>query len=338
MKYQETGIKFFPVIGVLPFQRFRKIKEINVALNTYFLRLYLKLRYFDNQPIYWSFNQNMATLWPYLGQRKIVIYDRVDNSRVDDPILDKEIQRLDKLLIRKADLVFTNSEYSLRAIKRYNKDAYLVPCGYAPELFCINKSKIPKEMMKIRSPRLGLIGNIDQRIDLELLSNLAKKHSEWNIVLVGPVSISGVRDSKEKIFFRKIKKLRTYHNVHFLGRKPKSTMANYVKSFDICLIPYRTDDEFVKGCNPMKLYEYLAMGKPVISSQIEAIEKWKPAVRIAKNPQMFERNIRQALASKIPKQEVSARKQIAIDNSWETKVKEMWNLLKIKSLVDQNYE
>ncbi|GAG07285.1 unnamed protein product, partial [marine sediment metagenome] len=121
-----------------------------------------------------------------------------------------------------------------------------------------------------------------------------------------------------------LERLQKLPNTYFLGRKPKERLPHFLFLFNVCLIPYDVSLEFVQGCNPMKLYEYLALGKPVVSTPIEAVKVFSPIVKIANNVVGFEKAIREFLKKEYNKKEEKKRKKIAQENSWEKKVERMW--------------
>lgn len=326
--FKQRGIIYFPSLALLPFRRFELIEKLNLVLNFLFFRLFYLFKFGLKKPIFWGFSHRLAKLKDWFNWGKLLVYDRVDQIASLDPRADETMKRNDRPLLKAADYVFTNSPYALKYIKRYNKRSFLVPCGCAVDLFLKKKTNPPREIRKIKKPIIGLIGSIDHRLDFKMIYLLAKRKKEWSLVFIG--SSFSQKFAQFKIvglqqWFKKLKKL---PNVYFLGQKPKEKMPDFIASFDVCLIPYNVSLEFVKGCNPMKFYEYLAMGKSVVSTPIEAVKVYSPIVKIAKDAAGFEKAIEKFLAMGFSKKEVKKRKKIAQENSWEKKVKRMWQEIK----------
>ncbi|HUT25988.1 MAG TPA: glycosyltransferase, partial [Sumerlaeia bacterium] len=152
-------------------------------------------------------------------------------------------------------------------------------------------------------PIVGFFGAINERLDADLLTGLAERMPEASIVLVGPI-------------YRRFGGLREAPNVHSTGLKPYAELPRYLAAFDCAIVPYRLDAgiEFVQ---PVKILEYLAGGKPVVSTAIPDVAAlYSDTVRIARGgPEDFVRQVREALA------EGSARRDeymaVARRRSWE---------------------
>jgi len=158
---------------------------------------------------------------------------------------------------------------------------------------------------------------------------LAKKREDWSFVFVGSSFSQELHQFMAADLTYHLQRLRRFSNVYFLGRKPKEKLADFITAFDVCLIPYDVSQEFVLGSNPMKLYEYLAVGNPVVSTPIEAVKCYSPIVKIASNAHDFEKAIEASLSEGYNnKKEKEERKNIAVKNSWEEKVNEMWEQVK----------
>lgn len=325
--FGEKRIIYFPSLAILPFRRFKVIEKLNIWLNLTLFRLFYFFKFGLKKPIFWAFSYQLAELKDYFGWGKLLVYDRVDQITSLDPKDNKKMKRADQELLGVADYVFTNSPYALKYIKRYNKQSFLVPCGCAVELFLKKKTKLPKEIRKIKKPILGFVGSVDHRLDYRLLFSLAKKRKNWSFVFIGDAFTDDLAQFKIVNLSHWLGKLKKLPNVYFLGKKPKEKMPDFISSFDVCLIPYKTTLEFVKGCNPMKLYEYLAMGKPVVSIPIEAVKQYSSTVKIANDARNFEKATEKLSEEGYDEKEEEKRKKIAKENSWKEKVKKMWEVI-----------
>lgn len=320
-------VTYFPSLAIFPFQRFKFIEKLNIWLGLILFRLFYLLRFGLKKPIFWVFSYDLEKNINCFRWGKLLVYDRLDQAASLDPKGDWKAKQKDRRLLRTADFVFVNSPYSLKYVKRYNKRSFLLPEGCAKNLFFKRKGKLLTEIKKIKRPRLGLVGHIDLRLDFKLLYDLATKKKNWNFVLIGPVFDFDPKQSTRVGFYQWLAKIKKLANVYFLGERPKEQLADFIAGFNVCLIPYDISQEFVKGCNPMKLYEYLAMGKPVVSTPIEAVKVYSPIVKIANNATSFEKAIEAFLGKGDNKKEKEKRKKIAEENSWENKARAMWRII-----------
>ncbi|NLG06633.1 MAG: glycosyltransferase family 1 protein [Candidatus Pacebacteria bacterium] len=241
-----------------------------------------------------------------------VVYDCIDPVLENNRIQQQKQNKLLKL----SRINFVNSPYLYREISKFNTKTFLVPCGCKTTYF--NAKKIfntpPADFPKIKNQQvLGISSTIDWRINLELILFIAQSNLNWHLVIIGP--IHGNPDKKWASVLRTA-------NIHYLGVKDKSKLANYYSFFDVCLIPYIFNKKPLKN-NPMKFYEYMAMGKPVVSVPIEALECYQPHVKFANNKRDFVKCINIQLGNQ-KKKSISDRIMIAKTNNWENKIKEMF--------------
>jgi hypothetical protein len=130
-------------------------------------------------------------------------------------------------------------------------------------------SSIPEDLRNIKKPRIGFSGHVGPLIDFRLLKVLASEKPEWNWVFVGSV------DDKTKTGFHKFK------NFHFLGQKQFHELKSYLDHCQVSVAPYKLSN--VEG-DATKLYDYLAVGNPIVSSRIETAKRMAPFIRIADTP------------------------------------------------------
>jgi glycosyltransferase involved in cell wall biosynthesis len=264
-------------------------------------------------------NAGKVWLWAFFAQNLSVldlpfhhfVYDCVDDwpSFFSHPREKSYIARLDEGLCRRADLVFVGSE-PLREKK----------VGFNPRTFVVNhaadvghfaraadpETKVPEELERIPHPRIGFVGMMDAiRFDASLLGQLAENPG-YHLVIVG-----GVVGGAGKI-------LPAHPNLHWLGMKPVNELPAYLKGMDVCLMPYRLN-EATRNIYPLKLHEYLATGKPVVSTAIPAVEDLRDLVYVADSPDHFSQCVAQAL-SETDETLSSRRRACAQKNSWEAHV------------------
>jgi glycosyltransferase involved in cell wall biosynthesis len=141
---------------------------------------------------------------------------------------------------------------------------------------------------------LLFVGGVDERLDFELLDAVARLRPEWSIVLIGP-----------ELYVRAGQLLRA-PNIYRLGRRPYSRLPAYIQAADVCLVPY-CDTPWARACNPVKVLEYLAGGRPVVSTDVPALRDFEPYVRIATGPREFVAAVEVLLEEDGPQQQEERR-------------------------------
>lgn len=184
-------------------------------------------------------------------------------------------------LFAKADLVFTGGYSLYEAKKHRHPDVHPFPSSIDTEHYF--KARLyttdPADQAHISHPRIGYFGVIDERIDLNLVEGIARRKPEWSIIMIGPVA---------KINADTLPKL---PNIHYLGMKHYSELPSYISGWDIAMMPF-AHNESTRYISPTKTPEYLAAGKPVISTPIiDVLRQYgrNGLVRIAGTPEEFVR-------------------------------------------------
>ena len=212
---------------------------------------------------------------------------------------------MEERLAKRADVVFTTSKYLYRIRKEQNPNTHYLPSGVDSELFKQAQSsacKVAPELEGIPSPVIGFVGGmVNSKMNWEWIRDAAIARPQWNFVFVGPC----VENPPSYIVQQK--------NILFVGTKPQSLLPSYIKGFDVCLIPYQGED-FLRACQPTKAFEYLASGKPVVSSWIPELEDCQEIIRLSRTSGEFIQNIEAALEE--GKKEEMAQKYIQASQGW----------------------
>lgn len=217
---------------------------------------------------------------------RLTVYDCMDElsafSGASPLLLDQE-----EKLIRKADLVYTGG-YSLYEAKRNrHKQVFAFPSCIDAHHFKPSRSAIPdpEDQRAIGSPRIGFCGVIDERLDLDLLGQLAHRRPDWQFVLLGPV----VKIDPNS--------LPQAPNLHYLGMKNYRDLPTYFGNWQVAMMPFAINDA-TRYISPTKTPEYLAAGLPVVSTPIRDVVRsyggWGP-VLIGDSVVTFEQAIEFAL-------------------------------------------
>ncbi len=283
-----------------------------------FLRHALKRLNFQ-RPILWLFMPEMEI---FVGRfdEKLVIYHIVDEyagysgvSTTWRPVM----QQMEEQLARRADIVFVTSPDLLERKSALNARTILVPNAVDYQAFAAAADggpgmTPPADMANIRPPVAGYVGAINDKLDLALLARVARASEQWSFVLVGPVTIQAAEGRQA------LEALRTLPHVHFLGPKDVAAVPGYVAACDVCLLPYRIN-EWTKHIDSLKLYEYLACGKPVVATDLPLARRFSQVVRIVTNEGEFVSGMNDALKEDSPALQ-ARRRQIAAQNTWEQRV------------------
>jgi UDP-galactopyranose mutase len=236
------------------------------------------------------------TLWYYtpLGLRwtdgiepGAVVYDCMDELSAFRNAA-PELPALERALMARADVVFTGGQSLWERKRRFHPDVHALPSAVDAAHFGLARrpQPDPADQAAIPHPRLGWFGVIDERLDLDLMTAIARRRPDWSIVLVGPVA---------KIDEASIPDL---PNVHRLGQKSYEELPAYLAGWDVAIMPFARN-EATAFISPTKTPEYLAGGRPVVSTSITDVVRPYGAnglVRIADDAGAFEAACEAAMA------------------------------------------
>lgn len=205
--------------------------------------------------IFWYYTP-MALLFSKHFKPEFVIYDCMDELSAFK-FAPPALKQLENELFEKADIVFTGGHSLYNAKKSSHNNIYPFPSSIDREHFSKGRTntETPADQASIPKPRFGFYGVIDERFNLQLLSEVAERTPEWQFIIIGPVV---------KIDENTLPRL---SNIHYLGGKSYNDLPAYLSGWDIAIIPFVLNDS-TKYISPTKTPEYLAAGKPVISTSI----------------------------------------------------------------------
>lgn len=191
----------------------------------------------------------------------------------------KELLEREAELLQKVDVVFTGGHALFEAKKHLHRNIHPFPSSVDKEHFARARqsSADPVDQVNIASPRLGFFGVIDERMDTKLLEAVARSRPNWQLVLVGPVCKIDDAD------------LPHLPNIHYLGSKSYTELPAYIAGWDVALLPF-AKNEATRFISPTKTPEYLAAGKPVVSTSIRDVVRPYSVLglaRIADTPTEF---------------------------------------------------
>jgi glycosyltransferase involved in cell wall biosynthesis len=229
-----------------------------------------------NRPIQWFYDPMATTA--FLGEldESLVVYDCMDELsqfRGASP----ELVKREQLLLQHADLVFCGGSALHRAKQAFHDDCHFFGCGVDVQHFgkaLKRDTLVPADIRDLPKPICGYYGVVDERLDYDLLLNLARS-TMGSIVVIGPTA--KVRPDE----------LPEHPRLHWLGRREYIHLPLYAKGFDVCLMPFALNEatEFI---NPTKALEYLGAGRPVVSTAIaDVVSLFGDVIKIATSHEEF---------------------------------------------------
>ncbi len=302
---------------VLPFYSSRWARVINRWLLVAQIKL-LMVAFDLGCPILWIAIPTAREVVGRLGERALIyqVSDKYDANQMDHATASSVIAEMHDDLLARADLVY----YSGRKLFEEESAKHAELAGKVRLLeqavdydhFASATSQEwtqPEDIAGVPRPRLGYFGAIDPwLIDQELIRYVSRKRPDWHWVFVGlrasPLDIESLA------------------NVHYLGSKPYSSMPQLAAAFDVCVLPWVTDNEFVNYGSPIKVREYLATGKPVVITPIYEYERLDGILRVSRGYDDFIAKVEDALNHDSGDKR-EARQQAVKESTWDARAEEV---------------
>lgn len=241
----------------------------------------------------------------------LCVYYCIDDYAAHPGVDTALIEARDRALSLRADLLFVAPPALLEAKRALNPHTVFSPHGVDVELFARAAdptTPVPDAARDLASPVIGFHGSLHEWIDLPMIEWLAIQRPRWNFLLVGHAATD-------------VGMLQALPNVHLVGAQPYASLPQWAKAFDVAIIPYRLNRQ-VANANPLKLREYLATGKPVVSTRNAEIEKFSKWVRIADDREGFLAAIDAVLAGE-PAHAAAERMAAVSGQTWDRRVDEV---------------
>lgn len=264
---------------------------------------------FNDNDIFRSFY-----LKEYLNPKLYIYYSRDNLLGVD--YWKKHGSKLEPLHIAKADIAVANSNYLTNYLSSHNSNSHYSGQGCNIELFNGKKNfEVPSDLQNISRPIIGYVGAITSlRIDTDAIKLIAQSYSNYSIVLVGPYDMLQNKNELDQ-----------FSNIHFLGKKPIDSLPSYIQAFDVCINPQAVNPITI-GNYPLKIDEYLSMGKPVVATKTDAMKIFGDYVYLAEKLQDYPALISKALSEDNASLK-NERMLLASIHTWENSVEKIYSAI-----------
>jgi len=263
-----------------------------------------------NAPLLWLNPHSAVHMIGKMGECAAV-YDITDDwtTLTQSASLKELTIAQDAEMCSRADAVIVCSDrlYEMKKSMAQKQNLHLIPNGVdAAHYSCVldDSGPLPVEVAGWEHPVLGYTGTIHRdRVDVALVEAIAQKMTHGSIALVGPSHLSDAESAQ----------LTSTGKVHLTGAIPYGRVPQLMRGFDICITPHLVTD-FTESLNPIKLWEYLACGKPIISTPVAGFRNYPQYVRLANDAEGF---IREMSMAQEGVETQNARRHEALDHSWQ---------------------
>ncbi len=249
------------------------------------------------------------------------------------------LREFEHRLIEQSDLVFANSAQVAEHCRQWHSDVHVFPPGVDFKKFAVEEAAVaqqrsvaaegpqsaggsPDELMLAALPKpvIGYVGGLHRFVDYDLLVEMARARPHWSWVFVGPTHT-------------KIGELAGMPNVYLLGQKSHDELPRLIREFDVCLVPYLVNDATVTIA-PVKVNEYLAVGKPVVSTELPTVCEFNREHEIlttaANSSPEFLAAIEAALAQPTDAATIARRREVAALGDWPNRFNAMNELIEAR--------
>jgi glycosyltransferase involved in cell wall biosynthesis len=302
---------------VLPLHHRAWARRINAALLPRVV-LWAVRRLGFSDLLLWAFMPQAEVLLAPLAPAQVLYYvddDHAAKKGIDGP----RFRAAEERFVAAADVVLASAPELVERMRALHADVHYAPNVADTELFAraLQPGPVDAAIDALARPRIVFVGAIvANKLDLELIAQLTRLRPDWSFAFVGPV---GPGDPGTNVDL-----LRHLPNVRMLGHRPYEALPDVLRGADVAIMPYRTNGE-MRSVFPMKTYEYLAAGVPVVTTPLPALASVEEVVKAADAAEMAAR-IDDALAADTP-QARAARSAAAQSHSWEARLEQLAEVL-----------
>ncbi|HZK49595.1 MAG TPA: glycosyltransferase [Thermoleophilia bacterium] len=313
-----AGVWILTPPPLLPFGNVRPwVNKLNQRVLGFYIR-WASRRLGFTDPMLWTYLPTSIDLLDRVAS-SAVVYHCVDEHSAFPGFVSREVVKgYDDALTARADLVITTAANLRDSRAHLNPRVHHVPNAADAAHFGAARDPalpLPADVASLPTPRIGVVGIHDERLDVAAIEAIARHDPDWTVLVVGPLRPGDVDEAR----------LRACPNVHVLGARLMSELPAYLKAMDVALIPYKLD-ELTRNIFPLKIYEYLAAGLPVVSAALPELAGIGNDVLFAKTPAEYPALVVQALAEDSAARR-AARVAFAARNTWDDRVEAISHLV-----------
>ena len=297
----------------LPWRKLPGVASLNKWFGAWAVRRAMRVAGITD-PVLWFLVPHPAFMLDAI-RHKLAVYYCIDDYAAHPGVDVAHIQACDRLLTERCDHVFVAPPALVEGKRAVNPNTSFSPHGVDVDLFATAQSPdtpVPPAASALSAPVIGYFGLIAPWTNIELLVYLARQRPQWQFLLVGHASTN-------------VDELVALPNVTMVGPQPYETLPGWAKAFDVAIIPYRLNQQ-VANANPLKLREYLATGKPVVSVPTAEVTRFGDLIHVAVEPADYLAAVEAALADKDPAKR-QARMASVSAMSWDHRVEQVVQLV-----------
>jgi glycosyltransferase involved in cell wall biosynthesis len=298
---------------VIPLHGRPRIRTLNAALLRAQVGRAARSLGFE-RPLLWSYVPQAEWLVDTL-QPSAIVYHCVDDIAAQKGVRAAAFRTAEARFAARADLVLASAPALAERMRTLNDNVFYAPNVADTDRFAtaLEPGPVDAALAALPRPRIVFTGAVvATKLDLDLLGGVARARPDWSIALVGPVGAGDPRTD--------ISPLRRLPNVHLLGSRPYSALPEVLRGADAALVPYAIND-LTRSVFPMKVFEYLAAGLPVVTTPLPALAGTDGVAVAADAPSMIAA-VERALAEDGPERR-RARSAAVRDNSWDARLDEI---------------
>lgn len=330
MKLEKTHVMGLEVLNldfpiVFTFKEFNRpiINLLAKALNKTFAPIYLimlkrKIKTFlIKDPIIYVWRPEYFQVVSRLFKNVTKCY-HIDDEYSFNLQEDLPVSRLEKAALLNSDIVFIHSKSLMEKKGCYNTNSIMIPnavssSSFIPSEKLISTLKISEPLFfELNRPVIGYVGQIKRQLDFELLFQLVSTLPQYNFVFIGRIK------KEHKEVNEGWSRIEKFQNVHYLGEKKSDELPGYIQRFDIAIMPY-LNNVYTKYIFPLKLYEYMASGRQIISTNLPNLQEYTEFIFLNENVQGWKNSINEILEQGMVKKESQALVECASQNTWDSR-------------------
>ena len=289
----------------LPSWKFTFIKKINYNtwlsnLNTYLSNNNIEV------DILWVTSPDHILFCDRVNTTTIV-YDCMDNFGM----FEARLKPLENYLFRKADIVFASAKLLVDNARSFNNNVHLIPNAVDVDVFnsvLFNEHLIPDDLIRIPNPKIGFYGNLGTWLDYSIINEISKLNG-ISVVLIGSINSDEARN------------LINHESIYYIGEQAYKDLPNYLANINVWILPFQ-DNELTRAVDPVKIYEYLAAGRDVISTPLPAIYQHSEFIHIC-SPLDFPSNVLNAINNPKTYDERLKVSLLMKKHTWESRVNDI---------------